>query len=146
MTIYTIGFTKRRAESFFEPLREHGVKLLLDIRLRNESQLAGFTKGKDLEYFSKNLISCEYAHDVTFAPTVELLDAYKRKECNWEEYVSIYQRILESRNAVKHFFSTYGNQDRICLLCSEFKPDQCHRRLLAEHLQAHKEGIQIIHL
>jgi uncharacterized protein (DUF488 family) len=146
MTIFTIGFTKRRAESFFELLKDNDVQLVLDIRLRNESQLAGFSKGKDLEYFLKCLINCEYVHDLTFAPTPELLDSFKKKKCDWESYVIKYQKILYERDAIQYFFSEYGNRERICLLCSEYKPDQCHRRLLAECIAKNNIGIEIIHL
>jgi len=44
VVLYTIGFTKKNARQFFETLKTAGVKRLVDIRLNNQSQLAGFTK------------------------------------------------------------------------------------------------------
>ena len=146
MKIFTIGFTKRSAESFFKILEDNKVQLVLDIRLRNESQLSGFSKGKDLEYFLKCLIKCDYVHDLMFAPTPELLDLYKKKKCDWDSYETKYQNILSDRDAISYFFAKFGNRERICLICSEFEPKQCHRRLLAESIEKSNNKIEIIHL
>ena len=45
MTIYTIGFTQKSAEQFFEAIKKNNIELLIDVRLNNKSQLAGFSKG-----------------------------------------------------------------------------------------------------
>ncbi len=146
MNIYTIGFSQKSAKEFFELLKENGVKTLIDARLNNKSQLAGFTKGKDLPYFLKEIANIEYVHELLLAPTKDLLDGYKKETISWEEYVDTYPIILKERNLEKIIdVSTYDNA---CILCSEPTADQCHRRLAAEYIQAAfpHEAINITHL
>jgi len=71
MTIFTIGFTKKSAETFFTRLKDAGVKRLIDVRLNNVSQLAGFSKKDDLRYFAKAICNIEYLHLLELAPTAE---------------------------------------------------------------------------
>ena len=145
ITFYTIGFTKKSAEQFFGLLRDNGVKQLVDVRISNSSQLAGFAKGKDLEFFTNEICHIPYKHIVDFAPTKELLDRWHKNEVTWPEYIEIYNKILKDRDVAKK----YGAKafDGACFLCSEDTPKQCHRRLLAEYLQKHsKEKVQIVHL
>ena len=143
--LYTIGFTKKSAEQFFGLLRKNNVKQLVDVRISNSSQLAGFAKGKDLEFFTNEICHIPYIHIVDFAPTKELLDLWHKNEVTWTEYVEIYTQMLKDREIVKK----YGVKsfDGACFLCSEDTPEQCHRRLLAEYLQEHsKEKVRIVHL
>ena len=145
MKLYTIGFTQKSAKTFFELLEEKHMELLLDIRLNNRSQLAGFTKGSDLSYFLKRIVQCDYIHDVTFSPTKELLDDYKKGRATWGDYVTIFSRLIEERNMVRHFLDNYADYGNIVLLCSEPTPEQCHRRLVAEAI-ARETNTDIIHL
>lgn len=145
ITLFTIGFTKKSAEQFFGLLRDNGVKQLVDVRISNSSQLAGFAKGKDLEFFTNEICRIPYKHIVDFAPTKELLDRWHKQEVTWTEYVEIYTKMLKDREIIKK----YGVKsfDGACFLCSEDTPEQCHRRLLAEYMQEHsKEKVRIVHL
>lgn len=132
MIIYTMGFAQKNAETFFELLKKNGVQILIDIRLNNKSQLAGFTKGTDLEYFLKNLCNCDYYHGIEYAPTKEILDSYKNKETTWDDYEKSFIPLMKERNAKASFEKQFGKYDRVCLLCSEPTPEHCHRRLVAE--------------
>ena len=142
--LYTIGFTKKNAETFFGKLMKAGVEKLIDIRLNNVSQLAGFTKKDDLIYFLKKICDCDYVHIPQLAPTKEILDAYKKKEITWSEYEKRFKDLLISRKANTLLSSSEIHM--ACLLCSEPTPDKCHRRLVAEFLKNHFEGIEITHL
>ena len=146
MIIYTIGFTQKTAKEFFNKIKDNKVNLLIDIRLNNVSQLAGFAKGKDLEYFLKEICDCEYAHDDIFAPTKELLDAYRSKNVSWNEYEKVFKRIMDERGVNERFKKLYMKYDNICLLCTEPTAEQCHRRLIAEHLKKNIENVEIIHI
>lgn len=146
MKIFTIGFTQKSAREFFNKIKENKIELLLDIRLNNVSQLAGFAKGKDLEYFLKEICHCEYAYDEVFAPTKTLLDNYRAKKVSWLEYEKIFTEILKTRPIIERFNNLYGKFNNICLLCTEPTPEQCHRRLVAEYLKEHIENIEIIHI
>lgn len=148
MKIYTIGFTKKNAEQFFSLLEKAKITTLLDIRLNNVSQLAGYTKKDDLCFFLKRILNVKYIHSVKLAPTKQILDDYKNSKISWDKYEIEYYKLLEERN-VKNLFSTIVdlNKETICLLCSEEKANYCHRRLLAEYLKNNlSQNIEIIHL
>ena len=142
--LFTIGFTKKNAETFFGKLMKFGVEKLIDIRLNNVSQLAGFTKKDDLVYFLKKICNCDYVHKPLLAPTKEILDAYKKKEITWTEYEKRFNDLLLSRKA--HTLLTSPELHMACLLCSEPTPDKCHRRLVAEYFKNYFKDIEIIHL
>jgi uncharacterized protein (DUF488 family) len=145
MTIFTIGFTKKSAETFFTRLKNAGVRRLIDVRLNNVSQLAGFTKKDDLRYFTKALCNVEYLHLSELAPTAEILDPYKKaKNGDWALYERQFIELMRSR----HIESTVSRDvlDGGCLLCSEEKPHHCHRRLVAEYLKEHWRDVEIEHI
>lgn len=146
MIVYTIGFTQKTAEQFFESLRRHDVRLLLDIRLNNVSQLAGFAKGKDLEYFLKRILDCGYVYEQNLAPTKEIMESYKGKRIGWDEYEGQYTALIRARNALRSFEARYGHYENICLLCSEADARQCHRGLLSELLKQEIPGTKVEHL
>ncbi|MDD6941416.1 MAG: DUF488 domain-containing protein [Bacilli bacterium] len=146
MKIFTIGFTQKTAKDFFSKIKNNNIELLLDIRLNNTSQLAGFAKGKDLEYFLKEICSCEYVHDIAFSPTKELLDNYRAKKIIWNEYENIFSEIMDKRHLSEIFKKLYMSKQNVCLLCTEPTPEQCHRRLVAEYLNKHIGNIEIIHI
>lgn len=132
MIIYTMGFTQKSAEEFFEKVINNKIEIVVDVRLNNQSQLAGFSKGRDLKFFLEKIAQCEYDHEVSFAPTKELLNAFKKGEKSWNEYVEIFHKLIVSRKMVSLFASKYKNYNNVLLLCSEKTPEECHRRLLAE--------------
>lgn len=141
--IYTIGFTQKTAEQFFQSLRQSGSKYLLDIRLNNTSQLAGYTKKRDLIYLLSKLVDMEYREVSEFAPTKDLLKAF-RKTKNWGNYEKAYSALLIERSPEKAVQLDWLDQGMV-LLCSEAKPEQCHRRLAAEYLSG-LFGNQVSHL
>ena len=146
MKLYTIGFTKKSARRFFELIKLHNIDVLVDVRLNNKSQLAGFTKEEDLEYFLREICKCGYYHNILFAPTKEILDAYKKNQITWDEYVAQYVPLIEKRKAVQLFLNLFSGHDNICLLCSEPTPEHCHRRLFAEMIKDENPSIDIMHL
>lgn len=144
MRIYTIGFTKKTAEVFFRLLRDNNVKSLFDIRLNNVSQLAGFAKGKDLEFFLKEILNIEYIHNIKLSPTKEILDDYKNARISWEQYEERFKDLLETRNIREFIKKSYLERlDGMCFLCSEDTSDKCHRRLVAEFIQSEFEELKI---
>jgi uncharacterized protein (DUF488 family) len=144
MKVYTIGFTKTTAESFFTRLQEAGVKKVLDVRLNNVSQLAGFAKKNDLRYFLKAICGIDYAHRPELAPTQALLDAYKKDGGQWMEYEKRFLELIASRRIEETV--ARDAVDGACLLCSEDKPHHCHRRLVAEYLRGKWGDLEIVHL
>ena len=145
MKTYTIGFTKKNAETFFGFLSENSVKRLIDVRLNNISQLAGFTKRDDLKYFLQALCDAEYIHMPDLAPTKEILDAYKKQGMPWELYEDKFLDLMAQRNIERAIDKALLDQG--CLLCSEHEPHHCHRRLVVEYLNEHWDSaIEVKHL
>jgi uncharacterized protein (DUF488 family) len=142
--VYTIGFTGKTAAQFFGALRRVGIRRVLDIRLNNVSQLAGFTKRQDLPFFLSELCGAEYVHQPLLAPTPEILDTY-RKDKSWDRYTERFQRLLIKR-AAETLVSRDDFVSPTVLLCSEQTPDKCHRRLVAEYLAEKWGGLEIVHL
>lgn len=143
ITIYTIGFSKKNAESFFKLLKDYRIQKLIDVRLNNVSQLAGFTNVKHLPYFLR-LHDIDYIHVPEYAPTKELLDGYKNKSISWEKYETEYPKILDARKILESI--SIDDFNNSVLLCSEPTAEKCHRRLLTEYLARHFSDIEIKHL
>ena len=145
MDIYSIGFTHKSAGEFFETLKANGIERLLDVRLSNTSQLAGFTKQADLAYFLKQICGAEYEHEPLLAPSEELFRAYRKEGGSWEALADGYLKLLKTRK-VETALSKASFKKKTVLLCSEATPNQCHRRLALEYLQKHWPGLKIHHL
>jgi len=141
--LFTIGFTQKTAQMFFETLRNAGVRRLVDIRLRNTSQMAGFTKRDDLDYFVRSILQADYTHLPLLAPSEAILDAYKANH-DWDRYQLDFLSLLRARR-VSEVLAADQFRDA-CLLCSEPSPEQCHRRLVAEYLRSSWPAVEIRHL
>lgn len=142
--LYTIGFTKKKAETFFGALKKAGIKRIIDVRLNNVSQLAGFAKRNDLTFFLKELCECDYRHIPLLAPTKDILDRYKNKKMSWTDYESQFDKLMKERKI--ETLVTREELDGACLLCSEPTAEKCHRRLVAEYLKKKLGEIEIKHL
>jgi uncharacterized protein (DUF488 family) len=143
--VYTIGFTKRTAGDFFGALRRVGIQRLLDVRLKNASQLAGFTKRDDLPFFLRELCGADYTHDTRLAPTPELLADYRKGGLSWPEYERRFRALLAERQPEK-LLDPGAFATPTVLLCSETTAERCHRRLVLEHLQQRWGDLQLVHL
>ena len=144
MTIFTIGFTKKSAKEFFGKLQSPCVARLVDVRLNNTSQLAGFTKRDDLKFFTETICGIRYCHMPDLAPTREILDPYKKHKGDW----GVYERAFIDLMAARKIETAIRPEelDGACLLCSEPQPDHCHRRLVAEYLREKWGNVEIQHL
>ena len=144
MTLFTIGFTQTTAEHFFNRLKKAKVETLIDTRLNNQSQLAGFAKKDDLPYFLKKIAKINYLHMPDLAPSKQILIDYREKKISWKVYEKRYLELIKKRKVEKLFKLKQLNN--VCFLCSEAKPDNCHRRLLANFFKDKFKKLLIIHL
>jgi uncharacterized protein (DUF488 family) len=144
MKIFTIGFTQKSAETFFGLLRQPGLVRLVDVRLNNVSQLAGFTKKNDLKFFVEAINGIAYSHLPELAPSAELLKEYKATAGDWPSYEKQFMALMTTRNVENS--TPRELLDGGCLLCSEASPAHCHRRLVAEYLQVKWGDLEIQHL
>ena len=144
MTIYTIGYTKKSLRDFAGRLHNHKIGRIIDIRLNNTSQLAGYAKKDDLSFILE-LLGIGYEHYPILAPTEELLKAYTKKQIGWPEYERVFKQLLEERKDVLPVFSN-DIDERVCFLCTEDRPEHCHRRLVAEYYREKSGGSEIKHI
>ena len=145
MTVYTIGFTRKSAAEFFGLLRGAGVRRLIDVRLNNVSQLAGFTKRDDLAFFVKELCGADYVHEPLLAPTQEMLDTYKKAKGDWAEYERRFLQLMADRRIDDELGRSLF-KGPAALLCSEPTPEHCHRRLVVEYLAEKWGDVNAVHL
>jgi uncharacterized protein (DUF488 family) len=144
MVIYTIGYTKKSLRDFIGRLRKNNIDKVIDIRLNNTSQLAGYSKKDDLAFILE-LFNISYEHRPILAPTEDLLKAYTKKQIDWPEYERVFRQLLEDRKAVLPVLNN-NSDEHICFLCTEDKPEHCHRRLVAEHYLEKSGGSVIKHI
>jgi len=142
--VFTIGFTKKSAEVFFSKLRLSGAMRIVDVRLNNVSQLAGFAKRNDLQYFLREVCDMDYVHEQALAPTQDMLDRYRKNKGDWSVYEREFLELMSAREIEKAVPRDVLSEG--CLLCSEDKPHHCHRRLIAEYLEARWGDVEVVHL
>jgi uncharacterized protein (DUF488 family) len=143
--IYTIGFTKKSADQFFGLLKRYGIRRLVDVRLNNVSQLAGFSKRDDLAYFLRELVGAEYRHEPLLAPTQEMLDDLKKNRGLWSNYERAFLDLMADRRVETKLGRSLFEEPTI-LLCSEPTPEYCHRRLVVEYLDSQWGDVRAMHL
>ncbi len=141
-TVTTVGFTQTSAEGFFERLRKAGVKKVVDVRLHNTSQLAGFAKADNLAYFLKAIVGIQYTHQPLLAPTDVMLKAFKKEKGDWGVYQDRFLTLMAERQIENRFRPEMF--DGTCFLCSEATPHHCHRRLVCEYLNGKWGGILMV--
>lgn len=144
--IFTIGFTRKTAEEFFYLLESHGVSKVIDVRLFNSSQLLAFSKYPDIEFFLRRLAGIDYFQDMYFTPTERLLESYKKKFIDWRDYEEAFAALMAARDIDDYILKNYADAERLCLLCTEQSPLNCHRRLVAERIATVLGDVKIVHL
>ena len=148
MYLYTIGSSGKSSRQFFETIKRFKIQIVVDVRLKNDSQLLGFTRKRDLPYLLE-LHGCKYEHCKNYAPTEEILTGWKKKLITWPEYETRYRALMEERGAVREFITIYNDicdYESACLMCSEPTHKHCHRRLFAEMIAAELKGLEVIHI
>ena len=140
-----MGYTQKSLQEFVTLLKKNKIEKLVDIRLKNKSQLAGFAKGEDLKFLLEDLLGVKYSYQPLLAPTEIILKKY-RVDKNWDEYVSSFAQLMKERDMARILQQQMTDADRVCLLCTEDQPKQCHRRLVAENYKQFDPSIEIIHL
>ena len=145
MEIYSIGFTQTSAERFFGRLADAGVARVLDVRLNNSSQLAGFAKAQDLPFFLRELVGAEYRHEPRLAPTQSLFDDFKKKKGSWALFEERFIALMTERR-IETVLSPRDFETPTAFLCSEATAERCHRRLVCDYLANHWPAVHAVHL
>jgi uncharacterized protein (DUF488 family) len=144
MKLFTVGFTKMSAEQFFTRLKNSGTERLVDVRLNNVPQLAGFAKKDDLRYFLQAICGIDYLHLALLVPTQQMLDRCKKMRGDWQLYEKQFLELMRERQIDREISREVLRN--ACLLCSEDTPEHCHRRLVAEYLRDRWSDVEIVHL
>jgi uncharacterized protein (DUF488 family) len=146
MEVFSIGLSGRSAESFFEALRAAEVKRVLDVRLHNTSNLAGYGKAAHLPYLLRELCVAEYEHEPLLAPSAELFDGLKKtRTLSWDDYERGIRDLLAERR-VQERLDPGDFAVPTGLLCACPDAERCHRRIVLEYLDAAWGGLDITHL
>jgi uncharacterized protein (DUF488 family) len=140
--VFTIGFTQTTAKSFFDRLAAAGVRKVIDVRLHNTSQLAGFGKAEDLAFFLERLAGIEYTHEPLLAPTEPMLKAARTQKGSWPTYEKDFLALMSDRRIEERLNPPAF--EGACLLCSEAKPHRCHRRLVCDYLNERWNGALVV--
>lgn len=143
MRLYTLGFSHKSAEEFFDILRESGARRVVDIRRSNTNQLAGFTKKDDLRYFLKVILDMPYTHEVSLAPSADLMHAYRHDEIAFDEFARKLRAEYDDGEVSSLDRSVLSDA---VLLCSEADPSTCHRLVAAEYLAEAWDDVEVVHL
>lgn len=143
--VATIGFTQTTARGFFERLKAADVRSVVDVRLHNTSQLAGFAKATDLAYFLQTIGGIAYRHEPLLAPTDEILKGFKKDKGDWRVFERQFMALMAQRQIEAKLKPALFEGG--CLLCSEATAHNCHRRLVCEYLNAKWDGaLRVRHL
>lgn len=143
--VCTIGFTRTTARGFFERLKAAQVRAVIDVRLHNTSQLAGFAKADDLAFFLGEIGGMVYRHEPLLAPSDDILKAFKRDKGDWRLYETRFLSLMAERKIETRLKPDLF--EGACLLCSEAAPHHCHRRLVCEYLNRKWDGrLRVRHL
>jgi uncharacterized protein (DUF488 family) len=143
--LYTIGYQGTPLSAFIGSLRAVGVDAVIDVRLRNTSHLAGYTKKDTLAFLLTEGFGIAYEHLSELAPSNELFDGYRESK-DWEAYSSQFRALLTSRRAETIAQEVLARYQSPCLLCAEAKATRCHRRILAEYLGRYVPDLIVTHL
>ncbi|MEO2065147.1 MAG: DUF488 domain-containing protein [Desulfurobacteriaceae bacterium] len=145
--LYTIGFSKKTAQEFFEALRKSGVQMLVDIRRNNKSQISGYAKFPDLPYFL-SLFEISYLYLPEASPSKKLLQNFRKERVDWEIYKDVFcNELLKNREFLLDVFTElFSRFNVVCLLCSENDYRFCHRTIVATFLREHIENLEVLHI
>lgn len=146
LSLHTIGFTQKTAEQFFGMIRDADVDRIIDVRLKSDSQIAGFAKSPNLQFFAKELCGIDYHHLPFLAPSTPLFTSYKKeKTMGWPDFRDRFLDLMDERHVEEKV--SRDLLDGACLLCSEHEPHECHRTLVAEYLRGRwNVAICLVHL
>ena len=144
-TVYTIGTRGKPLSTFITQLRDAGVDVVIDVRLRNTSHLLGYAKQDTLAFLLREGFDIAYEHRPELAPTPEILDRY-RESGDWNAYEDRFLPLLEDRAAEAIGREILTRYRAPCLLCAEPTAERCHRRLVGEYWVERLSGLVVVHL
>ncbi len=141
--IYTIGYGSRTLEEFIGVLEQNEIRFLVDVRSipfsRYKPEFSKPTLSEQLEMYNIRYV---FMGDELGGRPKEpsLSDQNGKVDYNKVEKTSLYQ------SGIKRLINAFDQQQSIVLMCSEGKPEDCHRSKLIGETLAVKNKIRVMHV
>jgi uncharacterized protein (DUF488 family) len=124
--IYSIGYGNRKIEQFTELLKKYEINLLLDIRSNPASRFQpSFNKKALVESLRSSQI------DYLFMGTQ--LGGKPKEESLYSNGILDYDKVNtwpEYQNGIVTLINLLDQGFKICIMCAELNPEECHRKNL----------------
>jgi len=143
LVCYTIGHSTYESETFVRLLKLNSIQWLIDIRSvpyskhnaqYNKENIKVFLENNGISYiFMGNLLGARYTNPELFFPDKEMVDFRKVREG------------VEFKHSIDVVIRGLKEGHKICLMCSEKNPFECHRFVLVSYALA-KKGINVKHI
>ena len=142
--LFTIGYEKSTPDALMKELKRAKVSLLVDTRAVAASRKPGFSKRQLAATLDENGIA--YLHLQKLGTPASGREAARKGDTDtlWRIYEKHVKTPL-ARAEMDELVGLVGSGARVCLLCFERDVDHCHRKRIAEIVQA-RTGITVENL
>jgi len=136
--LFTIGYGGRSPDELVRLLRSHGVRTVLDVRLRpDRAGMGAFVKARTADKGIQTLLA---AVDIQYRSLPELGNLF----LDFDDWRDRYGELLMKAGDLLTVRLSDATPP-VCLLCAEKRAADCHRRLIAEHVER-TGGLRVIHI
>src|SRR3989344_9072610 len=133
MTVFTSGYQGETIFGFLDKLASEGINAVVDIRQRPFSRKPGFSKKSLQENLKK--VGIDYYHFQELG-TPEPLREFLANKGDYESFFERYKSFIVEYEDSLHDIAGMGTKRKICILCFEKDPHQCHRKIVTEALSS----------
>ena len=141
--IWTIGHSRHEIQQFIEILKKHEISALVDVRTYRSSKMAP-------QFNEQTLKSSLSAQGISYLEMGNELGGRPSEDNMYDSDGRVFYNKLAESNLFKSGIQRLLNgiaEYRIAIMCSEGKPDGCHRHLLIGRvltdLNVHVENILV---
>jgi uncharacterized protein (DUF488 family) len=128
---FTIGYGGRKPEELTRALADHGVRTVVDVRLRpDRASVGAYARAREADRGIAGLLA---RAGLGYVALPELGNLFL-EDPDWAQR---YERLLALAGPLL-FDRLEGLPQPVCLMCAERDVTDCHRRHLAAHLQRAK--------
>ena len=125
---FTIGYGGRKPDDFVGLLTAHGVKTVVDVRLRpDRASMGSYAKAKGV---GKGLAGLLAAAGIGYVSLPELGNPF----LEYDDWHTRYPAYLAAAAPFLFDRLDEGVPGPVCLLCAEKRVAECHRRHVADYL------------
>ena len=138
MRFYTIGYGGREPREFIALLKEHGIRTVVDVRLRpDRAYKSCYAKAKTSDAGIEKLLA---DGGIAYCSMPELGNEFM----NDDDWRKKYEALFEKEGDLR--VRRLGDAEKpFCLLCAEKRAAECHRKVIADYL-VEMRGWEVEHL